>query len=95
MDGFSFSAIWVYSTQISRLRSRSSHPKRQLALSGSLIGAPPLLVLLGILGGEGHLTFTYNPRVLNTTQIEQIAQAFSAEWLEQHQNTVKYDAMVS
>ena len=55
----------------------------QLALSGSLIGAPPLLILLGILGGEGHLTLTYNPRVLAPAQIEQIAGAFSPQWLEQ------------
>ena len=70
-------------------------PHTQMALSGSLIGAPPLLVLLAILGGEGHLTFTYNPRVLNAAQIEKIAEAFSMEWLSQHQETVKNDAMVS
>ncbi len=70
-------------------------PHTQLALSGSLIGAPPLLVLLAILGGEGHLTFTYNPHVLNVGQIEQIAQAFSAEWLEQQLETANNDAMVS
>jgi len=63
-------------------------PQSQLALSGSLIGAPPLLVLLAILGGEGHLTFTYNPRVLSPSQIEQIASAFTPEWLAQHQEAV-------
>ncbi len=55
-------------------------PESQLALAGSLIGAPPLLITLGIVGGIGHLTMTYNPRVLDTDTAAQIAQAFTPEW---------------
>jgi hypothetical protein len=46
-----------------------------------LMGAPPLVLSINTYQGQGNIAITYDPRVLDLTQINDFCSMFDVEWL--------------
>jgi NRPS condensation-like uncharacterized protein len=53
-----------------------------------LTGAPPLVLSLNTYQGQGNIAITYDPRVLEPSQVEDFCMMFESEWLSTKLATV-------
>ena len=53
---------------------------------GPLMGGPPLVLILGIIKGQGNMGITYDPQIFTEDQIDEILSLFDSDWLATHCN---------